>query len=175
MRGAWFFITGEINCHLSHITLELLLLENRHGNLPLGQHARHTNLQLDCDPTRRSFRGPRSVQKILVYVCGPTTYQFVGIQKSLRGPVFFDVVQEGTSRAWISSADFSRFHRPQRQDHPGSRESRRGQEDAVAVSVGWIRAQEYSPISLADEDEPANYYPKVTCHIPEITAYIQRG
>jgi cysteinyl-tRNA synthetase len=107
--------------------------------------------------------------EVSIYVCGPTTYQFVHVG-NMRGPVFFDVVRRVLRAHGYRDRFVTNF--TDLDDKIIDEAKKTGEADPIQWSARFVHEYYTDLFSLGVE--PANFYPKVTCHIPEIIAYIQK-
>ncbi len=107
--------------------------------------------------------------EVTIYVCGPTTYKFVHVG-NMRGPVFFDVVCKIFRAHGYRVKYVTNF--TDVDDKTIAEAAKAGEADPIQWSGRFVHEYYYDLFALGVD--PADVYPKVTCHIPEIIAYIQR-
>ncbi len=106
--------------------------------------------------------------EVSIYVCGPTTYQFVHVG-NMRGPVFFDVVRKIFSIHGYRVRFVTNF--TDIDDKMIAEAEKQGEDDPIQLSARFVH--EYYTDLFALGVEPADFYPKVSCHVEEIIKYIQ--
>jgi cysteinyl-tRNA synthetase len=115
------------------------------------------------------FPSPGEHPLVTIYVCGPTTYQFVHVG-NMRNPVFFDVVRK-IFRAFgyrvLFVTNFTDLD-----DKIIDEAKKAGEADPIQWSARFVH--EYYTDLFALGVEKADVYPKVTTHIKEIIEYVQK-
>jgi len=107
--------------------------------------------------------------EVSIYVCGPTTYQYVHVG-NMRGPVFFDTVRKVFRSHGYRVKFVSNF--TDVDDKIIMEAAKAGEADPLQWSARFVH--EYYTDLFTLGVEPADFHPKVTCHIPEIIDYIKR-
>jgi len=106
--------------------------------------------------------------EVTIYVCGPTTYALVHIG-NMRNPVFYDVVRrifKSHGYRVIFVTNFTDI------DDKMIEEAKRvGEDDPIQLSAKFVH--EYYTDMFALGIEKADFYPKVSTHIPEIIDYVK--
>ncbi len=120
--------------------------------------------------TRREDEFPCTDEhpEVTIYVCGPTTYQFVHVG-NMRGPVFFDVVRKVFRAHGYRVVFVTNF--TDIDDKTIAEAAKAGEADPIQWSARFVH--EYYTDLFGLGVEPAEFYPKVSTHIPEIIDYIR--
>jgi cysteinyl-tRNA synthetase len=115
--------------------------------------------------TRReeNFPLPGEHPEVSIYVCGPTTYNLVHIG-NMRGPVFFDVVRKVFKAHGYRVKYVTNF--TDVDDKMIAEAKKVGEDDPIQLSARFVH--EYYTDLFALGVEKADFYPKVSTHIPEI-------
>lgn len=104
--------------------------------------------------------------EVSIYVCGPTTYQFVHVG-NMRNPVFYDVVRKIFKAHGYRVKFATNF--TDIDDKIIAEANRLGEKDPIQLSARFVH--EYYTDLFGLGIQPADYYPKVSCHIPDIINY----
>jgi len=107
--------------------------------------------------------------EVTIYVCGPTTYQFVHVG-NMRGPVFFDVVRKVFRAHGYRVSFVTNF--TDVDDKTIAEAAKAGEADPIQWSARFVH--EYYTDLFGLGVEPADFYPKVSTHIPEIVDYVRK-
>lgn len=105
--------------------------------------------------------------EVSIYVCGPTTYQFVHVG-NMRGPVFYDSVRKIFRAHGYRVKFVTNF--TDLDDKIIDEARKAGEVDPIQWSARFVHEYYTDLFSLGVE--PADVYPKVSCHAPEIIEYI---
>jgi cysteinyl-tRNA synthetase len=120
--------------------------------------------------TRREAEFPTVDEhpEVTIYVCGPTTYQFVHVG-NMRGPVFFDVVRRILRAHGYRVVFVTNF--TDIDDKTIAEAKKAGEADPIQWSARFVH--EYYTDLFGLGVAPADFYPKVSTHIPEIIDYVK--
>ncbi len=120
--------------------------------------------------TRReeNFPLPGDHPEVSIYVCGPTTYNLVHIG-NMRGPVFFDVVRKVFKAHGYRVKYVTNF--TDVDDKMIAEAKKVGEDDPIQLSARFVH--EYYTDLFGLGIEKADFYPKVSTHIPEIIDYVK--
>jgi cysteinyl-tRNA synthetase len=120
--------------------------------------------------TRReeNFPLPGEHPEVSIYVCGPTTYNLVHIG-NMRGPVFFDVVRKVFKAHGYRVKYVTNF--TDVDDKMIAEAKKVGEDDPIQLSARFVH--EYYTDLFGLGIEKADFYPKVSTHIPEIIDYVK--
>ena len=120
--------------------------------------------------TRREeeFPLPDAHPEVSIYVCGPTTYSFVHIG-NMRNPVFYDVVRRIFKAFGYRVRFVTNF--TDIDDKMIAEAKRVGEADPIQLSARFVH--EYYTDLFGLGVDKADFYPKVSTHIPDIVDYIK--
>lgn len=120
--------------------------------------------------TRREDYFPSADEhpEVSIYVCGPTTYQFVHVG-NMRNPVLFDVIRRIFRAHGYRVKFVTNF--TDIDDKMIVEAKKAGEADPIQWSARFVH--EYYTDLFALGVEAADVYPKVSCHVEEIIRYIQ--
>jgi len=106
--------------------------------------------------------------EVSIYVCGPTTYQFVHVG-NMRNPVLYDVIRRVFRAHGYRVRFVTNFTDI---DDKMIQEARRvGEKDPIQLSARFVH--EYYTDLFGLGVEPADFFPKVSSHIPDIIDYVK--
>ena len=106
--------------------------------------------------------------EVSIYVCGPTTYQFVHVG-NMRNPVFYDVVRRIFKSHGYRVKFVTNF--TDIDDKMIEEAKKVGESDPIQLSARFVH--EYYTDLFALGVEEADFYPKVSTHIDEIIEYVK--